>query len=330
MRAAYYERQGAAREVIQIGDLPRPTAAAGEVLVRVHVSGINPSDIKTRTGFVSKMAFDCIIPHQDGAGTIEAVGDGVSPARIGERVWLFEAQWGRAAGTAADYIAIPADRAVPLPDGISFETGASLGVPALTAHRCLFAEGGLHGRRVLVQGGAGAVGSAAIQLARLAGAWVAASVRRPEQAAIARDAGADLVINLNDGDLVREIEAATSGVGVDRIVEVDLTTNLASDLACLRVGGSISSYATGGASAEAPVPMFPFMRINAALRFVYVYSLPSEAKEAAVADITSCLAAGAYKPSIGLVLPLAQTAEAQIAVETGAVLGRVLLDVASG
>jgi NADPH2:quinone reductase len=189
--------------------LPQPTPAAGEALVRIHVPGINPSDIKNRTGFASKMAFPRIVPHQDGAGVIEAVGDGVAPDRIGERVWIFEAQTGRAGGTAAEYVTVPAENAVRLPDGTSFDIGASLGVPALTAHSCLFADGDLRGRRVLVQGG-----SAAIQLAKWAGAWVAATVRRPEQQEVARQAGADLVLDRNGADVVAEIKAQTKNEGI--------------------------------------------------------------------------------------------------------------------
>ena len=176
MRAIHYDRQGAAHDVLVFGESPTPVAGPGEVLVRVHRSGINPSDVKNRTGFVSTMAFDSVIPHQDGSGVIEAVGDGISSDRVGERVWIYEAQYGRAAGTAADYVAVPSGNAVALPDGVSFDVGAALGVPAMTAHRCLFADGGLRGRRVLVHGGAGAVGSAAVQLAKWAGAWVVATV----------------------------------------------------------------------------------------------------------------------------------------------------------
>lgn len=326
MQSVYYERQGAAADVLVFGDIPRPLPAAGEVLVRIHVSGINPSDIKNRTGFVSKMAFPRIVPHQDGAGVIEAVGEGVSPERTGERVWVFEAQTKRPGGTAAQYTALPSGNAVRLPETTSFETGASLGVPAMTAHRCLFADGELRGRRVLVQGGAGVVGSAAIQLAKWAGAWVAASVRRPEQKGIARQAGADLVLDHGDADLARIIKVETMNEGVDRIVEVDLASNFDVDLACLANGGAISAYATQGAAVKVPVPVLGSMLLNGAVRFVYVYTMPAEAKERAVRDITECLKARAYNPKIGLRLPLSRTVEGHLAVE-GGLIGKALIKV---
>jgi NADPH2:quinone reductase len=328
MRAIHYDRQGAAHDVLEVGDLPMPVAGTGEVLVRVHRSGVNPSDVKNRTGFASKMKFDRVIPHQDGAGVIEAVGEGVPSDRVGQRVWIYEAQYGRAGGTAADYVAVPSGNAVPLPDGTSFDVGAALGVPAMTAHRCLFADGDLRGRRVMVHGGAGAVGSAAVQLAKWAGAWVVATIRRPEQADTARRAGADLVLNLRDGDVVADVEAATNGTGVDRIVDVDIVSNGSLDLGCLANSGSISAYSVGDPSATVQVPVMPFMLTNGAVRFVYVYTMPEAAKHAAVDDITACLRDDAYHPAIGLVLPLDRTADAHVAVETGAVTGKVLIQVA--
>ena len=327
MRAIHYDRQGAAHDVLELGDLPSPVAGAGEVLVRVHRSGVNPSDVKNRTGFVSKMTFDRVIPHQDGAGVVEAVGAGVSPGRIGERVWIYEAQLGRAGGTAAEYVTVPSGNAVPLPDDVSFDVGASLGVPAMTAHRCLFADGDLKGRRVMVHGGAGAVGSAAVQLAKWAGAWVVATIRRPDQVEVARRAGADLVLNLRNGDVAASVEAATDGAGVDRVVDVDVVSNATLDLACLANGAVISAYSADDPAAAVPVPVVPFMIVNAAVRFVYVYTMPESAKRAAIEDITACLRADAYHPEIGLVLPLDRTADAHVAVEAGAVRGKVLVRV---
>ncbi|MFC2254825.1 NADPH:quinone reductase [Labrys portucalensis] len=326
MRAVFYERQGAAEDVLVFGDLPKPLPAAGEVLVRVHVSGINPSDIKNRTGFVSKMAFARIIPHQDGAGVVEAVGAGVPPGRIGERVWIFEAQTGRAGGTAAEFVAVPSENAVRLPDATSYEVGASLGVPALTAHRCLFADGDLRGRRVLVQGGAGVVGSAAIQLAKWAGAWVAATVRHPEQKQFAHQAGADLVLDLNDTDVAAKIKAETKDAGLDRIVEVDLSSNIEFDLRCLADGGVIAAYSAHDASERVPVPIVPAMIVNSAVRFVYVYTMPGSAKKAAISDISDCLRTGSYHPRIAMILPLSRTVDGHVAVEKGAI-GKTLIRV---
>lgn len=327
MRAIYYDRQGPADDVLILGDLPRPCPQPGEVLVRVHVSGLNPTDVKARTGFSSAMRHARTIPHQDGAGVIEAVGAGVSPARIGERVWVFEAQSGSAEGTAAEFVTIPAAQAVPLPSGTSFEVGASLGIPALTAHRCLFADGNLEGRNILVQGGAGVVGSAAIQLAKWAGAWVAATVLAPEHAEIARNAGADLVLDLRNDGIAAKIAEATAGAGVHRIVDVDVAANLEIDLACLANGGVISAYAMRDAADTCPIPLLRAMIAGAVLRFVYIYTVPPAAKAAAIADINAALAAGAYAPGIGLIVPLHRTAEAHLALERGAVTGKALIQV---
>jgi len=326
MRAIYYDRQGSADDVLILGTVPRPSPKKGEVLVRLYTSGINPTDVKARTGFSSPMKFKRVIPHQDGAGVIEAVGFGVPIDRIGERVWVFEAQSGRAAGTAADYVVVPAENAVRLPDAVSFEIGASLGIPALTAHRCLFADGNLSGRRVLVHGGAGVVGSAAIHLAKWAGAWVVTTVLDPAHEPIARAAGADLVHVTNpDEDVAAEIKNATQGKGVDRIVDVNLVANLDLNLACLANGGVISAYAMKNATNDASIPLLRAMIAGAVFRFVYIYTVPWEAKQAAIADITACLEADAYRPMIGLTLPLHQTAAAHIALEGGTVVGKALI-----
>ncbi|CAJ0571085.1 unnamed protein product, partial [Mesorhabditis spiculigera] len=233
----FYERQGPAHEVLCIAEIPDPQPGPGEVRVRVHVSGLNPTDLKARTGFSSAMPFTRIIPHQDGAGVIDAVGDPKEASRVGQRVWVYEAQYGRPAGTAADYVVVPSAQAVPLPDNVSFEVGASLGIPALTAHRCLFADGDIRSRNVLVQAGAGVVGTAAILLAKWAGAWVAATVRNEEQAAVARAAGADLVLNRLNEDVAAVVKARTGNTGVDRIVDVNVKANLDIDIACLAPGG---------------------------------------------------------------------------------------------
>jgi NADPH:quinone reductase len=326
MRAIYYDRQGPARDVLRFGEIPRPRVGAGEVLVRVHVSAVNPSDVKNRTGFVGPMRHARVVPHQDGAGVVEAVGAGVTAERVGERVWIYEAQTGRAAGTAAEYVAVPAQNAVPLPEGVPFEVGATLGVPAMTAHRCLFADGDLDGRRVLVHGGAGAVGTAAIQLATWSGARVVATVRQAEQVDAARRAGAEAVLVSGSADTAN-LRTALGGCGADRIVDVALTENLDVDLAALADGGVISAYATTSPSDEVRLPMVRAMVANAAVRFVYVYTVPAQGKAAAVADIGDCLRNGGLRPRIGLVVPLARTVEAHLAVEAGAAAGRVLIRV---
>lgn len=325
MKAAYYERQGKASEVLRLRDFPVPQPGPGEVRVRIHASGLNPSDIKARTGFSSPAAFPLIIPHQDGAGVIDAVGSGVAPTRIGERVWLFEAQYRRAFGTAADYAVVPVSQAVLLPDNVSFEIGACLGVPALTAHRCLFADGDIKGRAILVQGGAGAVGTAAILLAKWAGAWVATTVSTPDQAHAARRAGADLVINRRSEDVAEIVKSATEQRGVDRIVEVGLQENLATDMDCLANGGVISAYAVGSADDQLALPLLKAMIAGCTFRFVYIYTVPAVAKSAAVSAISRCLADGAYAPTIGMQVPLDDIVQAHEAQEAGRVIGKIIV-----
>src|SRR5277367_4893463 len=277
MKAAYYDRQGPAREVLIVGELPDPQPEPGQVRVKVHVSGLNPSDIKGRSGFAgAPMRFPRIVPHQDGAGVIDRVGSGVPESRIGERVWLYEAQIGRPAGTAAEYTIVPSINAVPIPDGIPFDVAACLGVAAMTAHRCLFADGDLRDRWVLVTGGAGAVGTAAILLAKWAGAHVATTVSRAEQEAVARRAGADVIINRRTDDVPARIREATANAGVARIVDVNLVDNLPADLGCLAPNGVVSAYATDDPDAIMSVPFLPAMLRGIVFRFVYVYGMPAE------------------------------------------------------
>jgi NADPH2:quinone reductase len=325
MRAAYYERQGKASAVLRLGEFPDPQPAPGEVRVRIHASGVNPSDIKARTGFSGPAKFPLVIPHQDGAGVIDAVGAGVAATRIGERVWLYEAQYQRAFGTAAEYAIVPTQQAIALPDNCSFEVGACLGVPALTGHRCLFADGELKGRAVLVQGGAGAVGTAAILLAKWAGAWVAATVSSPAQAEAARRAGADIVIDRWSQDVAMIVKSETDMRGVDRIVDVSLQDNLEIDLQCLANGAVISAYAMQTASDHLPLPLLRAMIAGSAFRFVYIYTVPAAAKLAAVSAIGQCLADGAYAPTIGLRLPLERIVEAHEAQESGRVIGKIIV-----
>ncbi|QSY97835.1 NADPH:quinone reductase (plasmid) [Rhizobium bangladeshense] len=328
MRAAFYDRQGSAKDVLTVGDLPDPQPGAGEVRVRMIFSGINPSDIKTRTGFGGKpMPFRRIVPHQDGAGIIDAVGYGVPDTRIGERVWIYMAQWGRAFGTAAEFAVVPSVQAVKLSDNTSSEIGASLGVPAMTAHRCLFADGDLRGKRVLVQGGAGAVGNAAILLAKWAGAWVAATVSREEQAEIARQAGADLVINRHEHDVPQAVRLATSDYGVDRIVDVDISANIDTAISCLTRDGLVSAYSTESPQAKLAIPFFPALLGGFSFRFVYVYTMPEAAMRQAAYEISACAASGAYTPQIAKTFTLDAVPEAHELQESGKAVGKILVRV---
>jgi NADPH2:quinone reductase len=326
MRAAFYEKQGAAREVLVVADLPDPQPRAGEVRVRVIASGINPSDIKTRTGFGGKaMPFGRIVPHQDGAGVIDAVGPGVADTLIGERVWIYMAQWNRAFGTAAEFVVVPSAQAVRLAENVPFEIGASLGVPAMTAHRCLFADGDLRGKRVLVQGGAGAVGNAAILLAKWAGAWVAATVSREQQAEVARAAGVDLVINRHQEDVPQAIRSATGGHGVDRIVDVDISANIEVAIFCLARDGVVSAYSTESSDAKLTIPFFPALLGGFSFRFVYVYTMPEAAMRHATEEISACAASGAYVPQIAKTYALDAVTDAHEFQESGKAVGKVLV-----
>jgi NADPH:quinone reductase len=320
MLAALYESAGPAG-VLRVEEIPTPDPGPGEVRVRLAVSGVNPTDWKSRSGGAVDGAFQ--IPNQDGAGRIDAVGEGVDAGRIGERVWVYFAAWKRPWGTAAEWTILPSAQAVALPDRTTFELGASLGIPALTAHRCLFADGPIDGRTVLVAGGAGAVGHAAIELARWAGAQVIATVSDDAKAELARAAGAHATINYRDDGAAEEIRRLAEG-GVDRVVEVALASNLELDLQVAGANAAIASYATQ-AGGEVTVPVRRLMTPNIVLRFVLVYTMPADALHRAIAEVTNALAADALTPLPLHRFPLAETAAAHDAVESG-VTGKVLID----
>jgi NADPH:quinone reductase len=324
MRAALYDHYGPAREVLRVENVERPEPGPGEVRVRVQYSGINPTDWKSRSGATPRPIDGFQIPHHDGAGVIDAVGEGVDPGRIGQRVWLWMAAAGRRWGTAAEWTAVPEGAAVPLPDSASAELGASLGVPAMTAHRCLFADGPVDGKTVLVAGGAGAVGHFAIELAKRAGARVITTVSGPYKAELAAKAGADLVVNYREPGAAEQIRSFAGPGGVDHVVEVALGANLELDLAVVRCPGArIVTYA-----AEAADPVLPVracMTANVVLRFVLLYGVPPEALDQAARDITAALADGALTELPVTRYPLDEIAAAQDAVEGEAVAGKVLI-----
>src|ERR1700722_4413600 len=286
MIAALYRQMGPPAEVLQVEEVERPQPGPGEVLVRVRASGVNPTDCKSRAGLTPRPIAGFQVPHMDGAGIIEGVGPGVNPGRVGERVWLWLAAAGRRWGTAAEWSVLPERQATALPDGASFDLGASLGVPAMTAHYCLFADGPVNGQTVLVAGGAGAVGHFAIELAKRSGARVVTTVSGAEKAALAEKAGADLVVNYRSPDAVQQIRAFAPTV--DRVIEVALGANLALDLALAHAGTTVVTYA-----AEASDPVLPVracMNANVILRFILLYRLPAAALDRAAADITAELA----------------------------------------
>jgi NADPH2:quinone reductase len=292
----------------------------GEVLVRIHASGVNPTDYKTRSGATGRPIDEFQVPHQDGAGVIEAIGSGVDDDRVGQRAWVWLAAAGRRWGTAAEYTVVPSRHAVPLPDDASFDLGASLGVPAMTAHRCLSADGPVAGRTVLVAGGAGAVGHYAIELAKWAGARVVTTVSGPEKAELAARAGADLVVNYRDPDALEQIRAFTPTV--DRVIELALGANLELDLALATPETVIVTYA---AEPQNPVlPVRACMNANVTVRFIMLYSVPAIALDSAVEDITVALTAGALTELPVHRFPLEEIVAAQEATEGGAV-GKVIV-----
>ena len=318
MRAIWYEKLGPANEVLKSGEMPDPAPGPGEVRVRIAFSGVNPSDAKRRAGTSGSgaaMPFPRVIPDMDGSGVIDRVGPGVDEKRIGERVWLHSTQWKRPFGTAADFAVTPSKRAVALPEKVSMEAGASLGVPAMTAHRAVFGHGPVTGKTVLVTGGAGAVGFYAIQLAKWAGARVITTVSGAEKAELARKAGADSVVNYKTESLKEQ---------VDHVVDVDFGANLQATLACLRDGGSISTYASMG-KPEPAIPFYPMMFKNLRLLWVFVYEMPQGAIDDAAREVNAWLAAGrAVLPPLTK-FPLARLADAHAAVEKGAI-GKVLAE----
>ena len=325
MRAAFYDRIGAAREVLQLGDLPDPTPAAGEVRVRVRWSGVNPSDVKSRGGYRGRaMPFARIVPHSDGMGVVDAVGEGVDRARIGQRVWLWNAAWGRPFGTAAEAICLPQAQAVPLPDGVPDEAGACFGIPALTAMHAVLTRGGVQGQRVLVAGGAGAVGHYALQFARKLGArQVLATTSTPEKARIACAAGAEESFDYRAPDAAQRILAATGGQGVDRVIELDIAANATLDLQMLRRGGDAVVYGSG--AGEFKLPFFPLIANNIGLQFFIVYHLNDNERAHAVDTLNRLLLQGGIEHAIAQRLPLAEIATAHELVEQGRATGNVVL-----
>jgi NADPH2:quinone reductase len=323
MRAALYDRHGSAREVLRVEQVDRPEPGPGEVRVKLEVSGVNPTDWKSRSGATPRPIDGFQIPHHDGAGVIDAVGEGVDQARIGQRVWLWMAAAGRQWGTAAEWAVVPERLAVLLPQGVSAELGASLGVPAMTAHRCLFADGPIEGKTVLVAGGAGAVGHFAIELAKHAGARVITTVSGPQKAELAAKAGADLVVNYREPDASDQISSFAGSGGVDHVVELALGANLQLDLAVVaRPDARIVCYAAE--ATDPAVPVRACMNANVMLRFVLIYGVPEDALEQAAQDISAALAAGALTELPATKFPLDEVAAAHEAVEAGAV-GKVLV-----
>jgi NADPH2:quinone reductase len=327
MHAAWFEAFGPAIGVLKLGMLDKPSAGPGEVLVRLHTSGINPSDVKKRAGsFTNLLDEGPVIPNSDGAGVIEAVGNGVSERRVGERVWVYQAQFARRSGTAAEYVAIDSSRAPRMSDNADFATGACLGIPAMTAHRSVFADGDVRGQTILITGGAGRVGFYAIQWACQAGAQVIATASNEADVKACKNAGAEHVVNHREDQYAQAVLDASRGKPVDRIIDVEFGANLASSLAVIRTGGTIATYS----STVVPQPQLPFLQVmykDLVLRFIIVYAMPESAKQSAIADIEKALDKNLLQHRIAKTLPLGEIARANEIVEQGDVRGSVILGI---
>lgn len=326
MRAVWYEETGAAADVLQHGEMETPQPEPGEVRVRLLASGVNPSDVKSRAGLRGAIAFPRAIPHSDGAGEIDAVGEGVSPDRIGTRVWVWNAAYRRPFGTCAEQVCLPEAQAVPLPSGTSFEAGACLGIPASTACHAVFADGDVTGQTVLVTGGAGAVGNYAIQLARWGGARVIATVSGAEKARAAEAAGAHAVVNYREGDVAAAILAANHGKPIDRVIEVEFGGNLPVTSAVIGEGGVIAAYGSM-ADAEPKLPFYPFMFRHVTLRMLIVYLLSQQERGRMLARLTAALEDRALHHAIAASFDLADSARAHEAVESGRLIGNAVITI---
>jgi NADPH2:quinone reductase len=325
-RCIYYERSGPAREVLVLGEMLVQAPAAGEVLVRLHYSGINPTDVKNRGGAPGRsLAFDRIVPHHDGAGIVEAVGEDVPKAMVGNRVWIFCAQHRRAFGTASQYISIDQRLVVPLPANASLEAGACLGIPAMTAWNAVLGSGPVSGRTVLITGGAGAVGHYAVQIARRHGAQVIATVSSPEKAREAVHGGAHHAINYHCPDVAEQIMAASEGRGIELCVDVDTTSNAAMLARVVAMNGQIASY--GSRTLNAQIPVRDLRLRCASMRFLTLYHLSIDVLRSIAAGINAMLEADLLQHRVARIFPLHETAAAHETMESGAVSGKILRNV---
>lgn len=324
MKAAYYETFGPASQVLRVGEMADPSVGAGEVLVRLHASGVNPSDVKSRARNSWGDNVPRVIPHSDGAGVIIAVGSGVDAARIGRRVWVWNAQWKRFSGTAAELVALPAAQAVPLPDHVSFEVGACLGIPLLTAWRAVhWRPRARDGETLLVTGGAGAVGQYALQIAKRAGYRVATTISSLDKAAVAKGLGADLVINYRTEDVGKALADFTQGRGVDRIVEVNLADNAANYPAWLKPDGLAVVYGSNDWTTQ--IPLRSWLLHGVEMAVFIVYNLPADVRKAAIDGCTVLLQDRDFKHMVAQTFALDDIVAAHEAVESGRIVGNVVV-----
>jgi NADPH2:quinone reductase len=326
MRAAFYEANGSAREVLRVAEVEMPGPGRGEVRVRLLASGVNPSDVKSRAGLTRKIAFPRVIPHSDGAGEIDAVGEGVSPARVGERVWVWNGQWRRPFGTAAEWIVLPSEQAVPLPAAVSMEAGACFGIPAYTGYQAVLLTGARQGSTVLIAAGAGAVGHYAIQFAKKRKATVITTVSSSAKAELARRAGADHVVDYKRENVGERIMAVTGSRGVDAVIEVDLAANARLLPNVLAPNGVVAIYGSG--APEASIPFQFLLQNSITLKFFLVYLMPPEERARATADITRMLESGELIHNVAQTFDLGDIVAAHEAVEAGQALGNIVVRIA--
>jgi NADPH2:quinone reductase len=322
--AAWYRRNGDAREVLEVGELDVPPPGVGEVCVRLTTSGVNPSDVKSRR--TRPVDAPLIVPHSDGAGVISAVGSGVDVARVGERVWIWNGQWQRPLGTASQYIVLPAEQAVALPEGTTDAEAACLGIPALTAQQAINLAGDLAGRTVLVIGAGAAVGHYVTQLAKLAGARVIGTVGSEARAVHARAAGADELVNYKTESVVERVKTLTAGQGVDAIIDMDFSTTSGwLPQGVLRRHGVLVCYGSN-VSTEVPVTFRPLLWGSFDLRFFLVYDLTPADRARTLGQLTTLMRAGRLKHAVAQHFPLADIALAHEAVEAGQAVGNIVID----
>lgn len=325
MRAAWYAKNGAARDVLEVGELPTPTPGVGEVRVRLACSGVNPSDVKSRRS--RPLSHERIVPHSDGAGVIDRVGEGVSPSRQGERVWVWNAQWQRPMGTAAEYVVLPEAQAVRLPDTTRFAEGACLGIPAMTAFHAVQMLGNIADKTVLIVGASSAVGHYAAQIAATHGAHVIGTVGSAEKARHALQAGTRETIRYKEESVPNRIKSLTAGAGVDAIVDMDFSTTIQwIPEGVLAPHGTVVCYGSN-AYGDIPVPFRDLLFRSISLRFFLVYELERQAREQAIEGLTHLLDGGKLQHTIGARYALSEIAAAHEAVEAGQRIGNVVVDV---
>ena len=326
MKAAWYEKIGSAAEVLQVGEIENPQPNEGEVLVELKTSGVNPSDVKTRAGARGELQFPKIIPHSDGGGIITQVGQGVDQGRIGERVWIWNGAFGRAHGTCAEMIALPSDQAVSLPDETSFEAAACLGIPASTAYYGMLCDGSVENQTVLVTGGAGAVGYYGIQLAKWSGATVITTVSGDEKAKVASDAGADLIINYREEDVVSTIKDFTNDEGVDRILEVEFGGNLSVSEEVIKPNGTVAAYGSV-AVMEPSLPFYNLMFKGVKLNTYLIYIVSESDRSMIVNGLNEAMNDGALNHIIAESYALDDIINAHQSMESNQVIGNIVINI---